>query len=116
MKYRALPIKNWVISKVSPIGWSMVIARSMPEILEYNPEFSAYYINKRTKWSETELKVVRIYLKKMYNMHIPEEVINPGANLPVDYMDLVRIDFLKTSRLADSLKARIKSIYNLMSI
>lgn len=96
MRYKALWIKNWIIREVSPFGWATLITRAMPELLEFNQRFSAYYINERTTWSQTEVDIVNWYLKKMYKIELPVDELIDNGFMEVNYMELVGISFFDT--------------------
>lgn len=97
------------------MGWSMVITRAMPEIMEHNPDFSAFYINKRTVWDATEMKIVSIYLKKMYHLEVPREEFRTDLQLPNPYLDLVGMNFFQGKRAGTSLFKNIRSIFKSLS-
>lgn len=109
MKYNALAIKNWIIKTISPMGWSLLISRALPELLEVNQYFSASYIGKNTKWNEDELRVIKWYLKRIYNTEIPDEILWENGQLQVDYLELLSFDFFRETNALNSIK---KSIVN----
>jgi hypothetical protein len=110
--YRAIAIKNWIISEISPFGWSTVVMRALPELLEYNPRFSAYYVGKNTKWSQMEVEIIQYYLTALFNRKIPMEFLYDNLELPVDYMDLVGLNFFKTSGVFSSFKSSLSKLFN----
>jgi hypothetical protein len=109
--YRALAIKNWIISEISPFGWSTVIMRSLPELLEFNPRFSAYYVGKNTKWSQTEVDIIQYYLTALFKKNIPMDFLYDNLEMPVDYMELVGLNFLKTSGTFSSFKNMLSNFF-----
>lgn len=113
MKYNALAIKNWIISAVSPMGWSVLISRALPELLEVNPHFSASYVGKNTRWDETEVYVIQWYLRKMYGMEIPEEILWQNGHLKADYFEMLSFDFFKNTRTAFNFKKTLLSIFKI---
>ncbi|MEQ8474029.1 MAG: hypothetical protein RIC35_22725 [Marinoscillum sp.] len=94
MKYNALIIKSWIIKQISPMGWSMIVARSLPELLEVNPYFSAFMINKRTKWNDEELQIIQWYLKKMFDVRIPDDLLIENGTLIANFLNVGSINFL----------------------
>lgn len=98
MKFKANAIKMWIMMEISPMGWASLITRALPELLEHNHKFSAYYINERTAWSEMEIDIINWYLKKMYTMELPSEVLISNVYLKINYLDSIRYSFLETSK------------------
>lgn len=83
MKINALPIKRWIISHVSPFGWANMITEALPELLECNPHFSAFYINESTKWSASELEIISWYLAKSFDLEIPDSLLDEDSHSPL---------------------------------
>lgn len=98
--YSALTIKNWIIEEMSPVVWVTLITRAMPELLENNPHFSAYYITKRTRWKEIEVDIIQYYMIRMYDKPIPAELLAENSSLALSYMDLVGISFFSTENFS----------------
>lgn len=111
MKYNALAIKNWIISSISPFGWAILISRCLPELLEVNPNFSATYVGKNTRWDETELSIIQWYLRKLYNTEIPESILWQNGNLKGEYIDLITFDFFTQNKTFTSFR---KSLLNFL--
>lgn len=99
-KYSALVIKNWVVTEISPMAWVAVISRALPELLESNPNFSAYYITKKTKWKEIEVEILQFYLLRMYNKFIPSDLLVENSSAGLNYLDLVGISFFSSKNFA----------------
>lgn len=114
MKYKALPIKNWIIHTLSPADWSLLIARAIPELLEINPHFSAYYVSGTTEWSEEEVAVLRWYLRRLYAIDLPEELLLAHGGLAVEYLQLISFDFFKSTR--NGLAILKNSIFNIFKL
>ncbi|MEP1032551.1 hypothetical protein [Ekhidna sp.] len=98
MKFRAYAIKTWIMMEISPMGWASLITRAMPELLEHNNKFSAYYISERTSWSEMEVDIINWYLRKMYKMELPSEVLTSNVYLKINYMESMGYSFFETSK------------------
>lgn len=98
--YSALTIKNWIIEEMSPVIWVTLITRAMPELLENNPHFSAYYITKKTRWKEIEVDIIQYYMIRMYDKPIPAELLAENSSLALSYMDLVGISFFSTKNFS----------------
>ena len=98
MKFKAYAIKTWIMMEISPMGWASLITRAMPELLEHNHRFSAYYINERTSWTEMEVDIINWYLRKMYKMELPPEVLTSNVKLRINYLDSIGYSFFETSR------------------
>lgn len=98
--------------EITPMGWASLITRAMPELLEHNQKFSAYYIHERTSWSEMEVDIINWYLRKMYRMELPLEVLTSNVYLRVSLFDHFGISLIeaivnfkeKISRLGNSMK------------
>ncbi len=103
IKYNAFVIKGWMIQAISPIGWSSLVARALPELLEVNPKFSAYYVGKNTKWGSDEIFVLRWYLLRMYKMDMPEQILDDATTVNMNLLDLGAFSFL------DGAQSNIKS-------
>ncbi len=116
MKFRALPIKNWIISKISTFGWTMVATRSLPELLESNPRFSITHVTKRTTWYEVELKIIQHYLYDMYKLKLPQELVDENTELNIDYWDLVSIDFFAFSKTRSKIKSQLDKLIKILSV
>lgn len=112
MKYKALAIKNWIINNLSPQAWSIIISRALPELLEINPNFSAYFVGMHTEWGEQEVKVIRWYLRKFFATDLPEDLLSENGGLDVNYMHLVSFDFFKNPR--QSILNIKKSLLNIL--
>lgn len=87
MKFKAYSIKMWIMTEISPMGWASLITRAMPELMEHNNRFSAYYITERTSWSEMEVDIINWYLRKMYKMELPSEILMSNVYLSISYVD-----------------------------
>ncbi len=113
IKYNALVIKGWLIENISPLGWSTLVSRALPELLEVNSRFSAYFVNKNTKWGEEEILVIRWYLMKMFDKDFPDEILDKAVDVHVKYWNINSINFFNDS--ATNMKtviSRIKSFFN----
>ena len=84
--------------EVSPMGWASLITRAMPELLEHNHRFSAYYVNERTTWSEMEVDIINWYLRKMYKMELPSEVLTNNVHLSVGFLSMATRAFFDAGR------------------
>ncbi|WP_436515951.1 hypothetical protein [Ekhidna sp. To15] len=114
IKYNALLIKGWLIQTISPIGWSTLVARAMPELLEVNPKFSAYYIGKSTKWGADEMFVLRWYLLRMYKMDMPEQVLDEATSVNTKLWDLGSFSFMEgTQANFKSIRAQLRNFFKL---
>lgn len=111
--YRALPIKNWIISEVSPFGWSTVIMRALPELLETNSRFSAYYVGKGTKWSQIEVDIIQYYLKKIFNKSIPIDYLCDNVELPMDFGNLPALNFFTSDGFMSTVQRSFHKIFKL---
>ncbi len=114
IKYNALLIKGWLIQTISPIGWSTLVARAMPELLEVNPRFSAYYVGKNTKWGADEIFVLRWYLLRMYKMDVPENILDDATSVDMNFWESSDFSFLQgTRKTLDTFKDQLKNFFNL---
>jgi hypothetical protein len=109
--YFALPIKNYLIKELSPLGWATLISRCLPELLETNPRFSASRINKNTKFSEIEIKIIQHYLRKMYDKRIPTDYLYDHAEIDTNYWDLVGLNFLSSTNYFHKIKNKILNLF-----
>lgn len=91
-------IKQWIISQISPMGWSIVVTRGLPELLEVNPSFSATSISKRTRWTESELAIIQYYLKALFQIQIPDEVLVENGQFDTDFIEIFSMNFFDNSR------------------
>lgn len=82
--------------EITPMGWASLITRAMPELMEHNNKFSAYYINERTSWSEMEVDIINWYLRKMYRMELPLEVLTNNVYLRINMMHHFEISLIET--------------------
>lgn len=112
MKYNAIMIKQWIISQISPMGWSMVVSRSLPELTEVNPSFSASHITRRTKWSDQELDILQYYLRALFQVQIPEDVLVENGQFEHEFIELFSVNFFDHGR--KSLFSMAKSILNIL--
>jgi hypothetical protein len=110
--YRGIAIKSWIIKELSPFGWTALISRALPELLEYNPRFSAYYVNKHTKWSQMEVDIIQYYLTKLHGKQIPTDFLFDNLELPVDYFELVGFNFMDVSNKLGSLKKAVLKFFS----
>jgi hypothetical protein len=106
MKYRAIFIKNWIVAEYSPLGWSKVITTALPELLEYNHRFSAYYVNQNTMWNQTEVDIIQYYLKTLYGQKIPSNQLIDNSEMELDYASLLSFDinFFDSGKTWNSIK------------
>ncbi len=86
--YNAMVVKNWIINKITPMGWSMMISRALPELLEVNPSFSLIRIGKSTYWSENEIMVIQEYLDRIFGLYLPDELLKETEELD----DLIKLE------------------------
>ena len=75
MKHRALPIKKWIISELTPKAWSTVIVKALPELMQHNKDFNCFLIDKRTFWDKKEVEIIQSYLHNFFYITIPEDVL-----------------------------------------
>ena len=114
IKYNAFMIKGWLIKTISPIGWTTLITRAMPELMEVNPRFSAYYVGKNTKWGSDEIFVIRWYLLKLHKIDLPEQILDDAASVEFDLWSVDNFSFFQgTKNYFKNFRNRFK---NLLSI
>lgn len=114
VKYNAFLIKGWLIQTISPIGWSTLVARAMPELLEVNPRFSAYYVGKNTKWGADEIYVLRWYLLNLYKIDLPEQVLDNASTVKMELWNNGSFSFFEgTKRSLGNLKTQFKNLFNI---
>lgn len=114
VKYNALEIKCWLIQNISPMGWSTLIARAMPELLEVNPRFSAYYVGKKTKWGADEIFVLRWYLLRMHKMDLPEQILDDATTVEMNLWKMENLSFFEgTSGYFKNLKSQFKNLFSI---
>lgn len=94
MKFRAYSIKSWIMLEISPMGWASLITRAMPELMEHNHKFSAYYVSERTSWTEMEVDIINWHLRKMYEKELPTEVLTENVFLRIDLLEKIHNTFL----------------------
>ena len=112
--YNALIIKAWLIKTIAPIGWSTLIARALPELLEVNPRFSAYYVGKNTKWGADEVFILRWYLLNLYKKDLPENLLDKATSVKVNLCGLGDFSFLDgANRNFMRIKNRLKNLFKL---
>ncbi|MEP1033366.1 hypothetical protein [Ekhidna sp.] len=112
IKYNAFLIKGWLIQTISPIGWSTLVARAMPELLEVNPRFSAFYVGKNTKWGSDEIFVLRWYLLKLYKLDMPEKVLDDATSVQVNLWELEGFSFLEgAQKNFKSIRTQLKNLF-----
>lgn len=75
--------------EISPMGWASLITRAMPELMEHNRKFSAYYVNERTSWTEMEVDIINWHLRKMYEKELPTEVLTENVFLSIDFLEKI---------------------------
>ena len=107
IKYNAFLIKGWLIQTISPIGWTTLITRAMPELLEVNPRFSAYYVGKNTKWGADEIFVLRWYLLKLHKMDMPETILDDAASVELDFWGVENFSFLKAPKTISKFQEQV---------
>ncbi len=112
MKFKASAIKTYIMMEITPMGWATVITRAMPELLEHNHKFSAYYINERTSWSEMEVDIINWYLRKMYRMELPIEVLTNNIYLRINLLDHFGVSLLEISLKLKKNLRKIRSAIN----
>lgn len=114
VKYNAFQIKGWLIQTISPIGWSTLVTRAMPELLEVNPRFSAYYIGKNTKWGEDEIYVLRWYLLTLYKIDMPEEILDNATSVEISFWSSSSFSFFEDSKKnLGTFKTQLKKLFNI---
>lgn len=89
IKYNAFEIKMWIIGQITPMGWSVLITRALPELLEVNGNFSAYYVDKNTRWTQQEINIINWYMLRMYQLTLPKDIVIDNAELEINYFELV---------------------------
>lgn len=93
------------------MGWASLITRAMPELLEHNHKFSAYYVNERTFWSEMEVDIINWYLRKMYQMELPADVLSTNVELRINYLNMLGLSFFETSKKWKRSASRLLSFF-----
>ncbi len=75
MKYNAYQIKIKLSEEITPLGWTSLISMALPELLDYNTNFSAYRISKMTMWGDSEIEIIKWYFEKIYGKKMPSHIL-----------------------------------------
>ena len=110
-----MAIKNWIINQVTPMGWSMMISRALPELLEVNPDFSLIRINRSTYWDEDEVVVIQEYLNRIYGLRIPSQVLQDVEELS-DRAQLLESNYFSFNTLVSDMRDRTKRFFRKLVI
>ena len=97
LKYSAVEVKSWIITNISPIGWSMLVSRALPELLEVNARFSPSQVGKKTRWGSDEIYILRWYMLRMYNIDFPENFLDNASTVEAGYWDWNSFSFFDGS-------------------
>lgn len=93
----------------------MMISRALPELLEVNPNFSMIRINQFTYWEEEELLVIQEYMRRIYGLRIPVEVLRETEEMS-DRVELLESNFFSFSDIVTDMKDRTKKFFRRLVI
>ena len=96
---KALPVKNWIVGQISPLGWATLTMRALPELLEENPDFRMMHVNRRTTWTQREMDIIAYYLHEYYDIELDENLVSENSDLTFDYFSLTGLGKIKNTIL-----------------
>ena len=77
MNVLAINLKNWCIDNISPLAWSRIVLKALPQLRDIG--FSLDEIENPSDNLELDAKGLKIIEKSMneiYAMDLPQEVVN----------------------------------------
>lgn len=98
MKYRAHTLKASITTEITPLGWATLITRALPELLQHNSSFSAYRINKRTLWSESEIDIIKWYFNEIYDKEMPVQLLLNSTYQSKSYLGVSGFTFTQVKK------------------
>jgi hypothetical protein len=75
MNIKAINLKNWCIENISPLAWSRIVLRVLPELRDLGHSLETVENPKPDLILEDKsLAVIEKAMQSLYEMGIPEEV------------------------------------------
>lgn len=75
MNIKAINLKNWCIENVSPLAWSRIVLRVLPELRDLGHSLETVENPKPDLiLNEKSILVIEKAMQSLYEMGIPEEV------------------------------------------
>lgn len=77
MSVKAINLKNWCIDNISPLAWSRIVLKVLPELRDAGHSLDSIENPKDDLMLEDKaLKAIEVAMQALYELDIPEEVLN----------------------------------------